>query len=223
MCETRCCALLQHHPPNEQFITLPSLPIWPPKQQSPTAFYSWDVQDEDEITELLLTPDRWVLGFSCSEVAVGSRALNPREEQPNPSGAHCWEEALWDQCVWLPSMGLLGWCLMSSGLPNGHLQIVFRVLLAICYCHSTFPVIAPVKQRPFPYLSSKTTPKQCIQKKCITLDLGFRYPDPERNASVSFLCTSTKSCPQRNKSESGQKQKDKSISRYAVFTHNFLL
>lgn len=76
-----------------------------------------------------------------------SGALSHREEQPKPKeGAHCLEEALWDQCMWLPSLVLLGWCFRSSGLPNGHLQIVFSVLLGLCYCHSSFCVIIPVKQ-----------------------------------------------------------------------------
>lgn len=55
MCETRCCALLQDHPPREQFIPVLSRPVWPPEQQAPTAFYLSDVQNEDEMSELLLT------------------------------------------------------------------------------------------------------------------------------------------------------------------------
>lgn len=142
--------------------------------------------------------DQWVTWiFTLRSSSGDSGALSHREEQPKPKeGAHCLEEALWDQCMWLPSLGLLGWCFRNSGLPNGHLQIVFSVLLGICYCHSSFCVIIPVKQWPFPdYLLKKDYRKAVHLKKNKQLAHGFWSPMPEGNISVSFLCSSIKSCP----------------------------
>lgn len=61
MCETHCCALLQDHPPDGQFITMPSLPIWLPKQQPLTAFYLLGTRNEDKMAELLLMHEMQLL------------------------------------------------------------------------------------------------------------------------------------------------------------------
>lgn len=191
MCETHCCALQQDHLPNKQFIIKPSLPIWPPKQQSSTAFYLLDIQNEDEMTELLLTREMqlpwpvrtWI--FMLRSGSGDSGALSCGEEQPNPrEGAHCWEEALWDRCMWLPSLGLLGWCFMSSGPPNGHLQIIFSVLLGIHYCRSSFCLIIPVKQWPFPDYLLKKPPKAVHLKNPPNSWILVPFP---RREDLSFI------------------------------------
>lgn len=53
----------------------------------------------------------------------------------------------------------------SSGLPNGHLQVVFSVLLGICYCHNSFCVIIPVKQWPWLSSGKKKKTKTIFLKK----------------------------------------------------------
>lgn len=65
----------------------------------------------------------------------------------------------------LPRLGLLGWCCMSSVRPSGHLQIVFTVLLRICYCCHSFCVIIPVKQWPFPGYLLKKPHSQAVHLK----------------------------------------------------------